>query len=391
VKPAPLPKGNYRSVGGNEALALGLVAASQKAGIPLFYGSYPITPASSILQYLAGYKKFGVKTFQAEDEIAAICAAIGASYGGNLAVTGTSGPGIALKAEAAGLAVMLEIPLVIINVQRGGPSTGLPTKTEQADLLQAVYGRNGECPMPVLSAGTPADCFEVAFEACRIAIEHMTPVLLLSDGYLANGAEPWRYPSTDNLPAIEVNFAKAKENGIPFLPYSRDDKLAREWALPGTAGLAYRIGGLEKEAETGNISYAPANHEYMVNIRAAKVDKIADFLPEAKISTGANRGDLLFLSWGSTSGVCDTVTRRLLADGHEVGHLNLRHLRPLPRNLSTLLGGFRKIIIPEINAGQLSRIIRDQFLLDTIGFNKVQGLPIAFEELYDFARSLLVR
>lgn len=390
VKPAPLDKGTYRSVMGNEALVLGLITASQKSGLPLFYGSYPITPASSILQYLANYKRFGIKTFQAEDEIAAICSAIGASYGGNLAITGTSGPGIALKGEAMGLAVMLELPLVIINIQRGGPSTGLPTKTEQADLLQAYFGRNGECPMPIVSASTPEDCFEAALEACRIAVQHMTPVVLLSDGFIANGAAPWKFPKAADIPPIEVKFAQPAENGMHFMPYRRDEKLSREWALPGTPGLGHRIGGLEKEADTGAVSYDPANHEYMVKIRDAKVEKIADYIPGQKIHAGHAKGDVLLLGWGSTFGVCESVTHELMQEGYRVGHAHLRYLRPFPRNLGSILQGFGRVVIPEINNGQLSRIIRDHFPgTEVIQFNKIQGMPIAHEELHDFVKSIV--
>ena len=390
IKPANLPKGTYRNIMGNDALVLGLIAASQKAGLPLFYGSYPITPASTILHALAKHKNFGVKTFQAEDEIAAICSAIGASYGGNLAVTGTSGPGVALKGEAMGLAMMLEIPLVIVNVQRGGPSTGLPTKTEQSDLLQALYGRNGESPMPVLAAKSPSDAFETAFEACRIALQHMTPVVLLSDGYIANGAEPWKFPAADELPQIEVKFAEGKDqNGSPYMPYERDERRVREWAIPGTPGLMHRVGGLEKEDLTGNVSYNPANHQHMVKTRAAKVDLIAESIPEQSIDTGNERGELLILGWGSTFGVCQSVTKMLLKAGHQVGHAHLRHLKPFPKNLGEMLGRFDKILIPEINNGQLAKVIRDEFLVEVSQYNKIQGIPITKEELFDFAEKLI--
>lgn len=385
VRPATLEPGTYRSIMGNDALILGLITASKKSGLPLFYGSYPITPASNILHGLAKYKNFGVKTFQAEDEIAAAASAIGAAYGGNLAVTGTSGPGLALKGEALGLAVMLELPMVIVNVQRGGPSTGLPTKTEQADLLQALYGRNGECPMPVIAASTPADCFDAAFEACRIALQHMTPVILLSDGYIANGAEPWRFPKAADIPEIKVEFAKAPENGEPFMPYRRDERLVRQWAIPGTPGLVHRVGGLEKEDVTGNVSYNPANHEHMVNTREAKVEKIADYIPEQKLESGHTEGDLLLLGWGSTYGVCEATAERLREVGYKVGHAHLRYLKPLPRNLGELLGKFDKVIVPEINNGQLARVLRDKYLLPLIQYNKIQGVPIATEELYEFA------
>ncbi|OWY24660.1 2-oxoacid:acceptor oxidoreductase subunit alpha [Sphingobacteriales bacterium UPWRP_1] len=381
VKPAPMAPGRYRSIMGNQALVIGLITAAQKAGLPLFYGSYPITPASDILHGLAQYKHYGAITFQAEDEIAAICSAIGAAYGGNLAITGTSGPGMALKAEAMGLAVMLELPLVICNIQRGGPSTGLPTKTEQADLLQALYGRNGECPMPVLAAKSPSDCFYAAIEACKIAIEHMTPVILLSDGYIANGAEPWRFPKADDIEPIKASFKQAPQNGELFMPYERNENLVRPWAIPGTKGLQHRIGGLEKEAGTGNVSYTPANHEYMVKVREAKVEKIAQFLPPQTIETGPNEGDLLVLGWGSTYGAIKSAVMELNADGYAVAHAHLRYLRPLPQNLEHILRSFKKVLIPEINAGQLVKVIREKFLIPAHQFNKVQGLPLFKNEL----------
>ncbi len=391
VKAAPLPRGTYRSIMGNQALVLGLVAAAKKSGLELFYGSYPITPASDILHQLASYRHLGVKTFQAEDEIAAICAAIGAAYGGALAVTGTSGPGIALKSEAMGLAVMLELPLVVCDIQRGGPSTGLPTKTEQADLLQVLYGRNGECPMPVLAARSPADAFEAAFEACRIALQHMTPVVLLSDGYIANGAEPWRFPKAADLPHIQVRFAaaKAEENGQPFLPYARDERLVRPWALPGTPGLAHRIGGLEKEHLTGNVSYDPDNHERMVQLRQQKVDKLADYLPPQQLEAGPEEGELLLLGWGSTFGVIESVTRQLLDEGYKVAHAHLRYLKPFPRNLGEMLQRYRKVVVPEINCGQLAHVLRAEFLVPIVSFNRVRGVPISFNELYAFAKQQL--
>lgn len=381
VKPAPLEKGTYRNIKGNEALVIGLITAARKSKLSLFYGSYPITPASDILHGLAKYKNYGVKTFQAEDEIAAVCSAIGASYGGDLGITGTSGPGLALKGEAIGLAMMLELPLVIVNVQRGGPSTGLPTKTEQSDLLQALYGRNGECPLPVISASSPSDCFEVAMEACRIAVQHMIPVILLSDGYIANGAEPWRFPKADDIPSIEVNFKKPIGADETYFPYERDEKLVREWALPGTKGLAHRLGGLEKEANTGNVSYDPANHEYMVKTREAKVEKIADFIPEQKVTMGVEKGDLLLLGWGSTFGVMESCTKELAAEGLQVGHTHLRYIRPFPKNLGKILKNYKKVMIPEINNGQLSKVIRDHFLIEVIEFNKIQGVPIMKAEL----------
>ncbi len=380
VPAASLPAGQYRNVMGNQATVLGLITASKKSGLPIFYGSYPITPASDILHMLSRYKNFGVKTFQAEDEIAAICSSIGASFGGSLGVTGTSGPGMALKAEAMGLAVMLEIPLLIINVQRGGPSTGLPTKTEQADLLQSLYGRNSECPMPVVSASSPSDCFESVFEACRIAIQHMTPVIFLSDGYIANGSEPWRFPKAEDIPAIKVEFAKATDE--KFLPYQRDEKLSRPWALPGTKGLEHRVGGLEKENLTGNISYDPENHEFMVKLREEKVQRIADYLPPLQIDSGAEKGDLLILGWGSTYGVIKSVVKDLHDnEGYSVGHAHLRHLKPFPKNLGEVMSRYKKILIPEINNGQLIRIIRDIYLVPAIGFNRIKGIPITKSEL----------
>jgi 2-oxoglutarate ferredoxin oxidoreductase subunit alpha len=381
VEAAPLAKGTYRSIMGNEAIVMGLVAASKKCHLPLFYASYPITPATDILHGLSALKHFGVRTFQAEDEIAAIAAAIGASYGGNLSVTGTSGPGLALKSEALGLAVMLELPLVVLNIQRGGPSTGLPTKTEQSDLLQALYGRNGESPCVVIAAAAPSDAFEVAFEACRIAMKHMTPVILLSDGYIANGAEPWKYPKMTDLPEIPVSFAEARESGEPYQPYRRDDNLVRSWAIPGTPGLMHRVGGLEKEAETGNVSYDPANHEYMVKIREEKVERIADHVPVQRISAGPESGDLLILGWGSTFGVSQAVTHSLLKEGKSVAHAHIRYLRPLPRNLGKILKGFKTILIPEINSGQLSKLIRNKYMIDVKQYNKIQGNPITKSEL----------
>jgi 2-oxoglutarate ferredoxin oxidoreductase subunit alpha len=389
VPAAPLEKGTYRGVMGSEAVVMGLIAASKKSGLPLFYGSYPITPASEVLHGLAPLKHFGVRTFQAEDEIAAIGAAIGAAYGGSLGVTGTSGPGLALKSEALGLAVMLELPLVVLDIQRGGPSTGLPTKTEQSDLLQALYGRNGESPVAVVAAATPADAFEATFEACRIALQHMTPVIFLSDGYISNGAEPWRFPKAADLPEIKVTFSKPRENGEPFLPYKRDDRLVRSWAIPGTKGLTHRIGGLEKEADTGNVSYDPANHEYMTRIREAKVERIADFIPEQKINSGAETGDVLILGWGSTYGVCESVTRNLIREGKKVSHAHLRYIRPFPRNLGTLLKNFKTVLIPEINTGQLARVIRDKYLLGVKQYNKIQGTPISKSELEHAVRELL--
>lgn len=382
VKPAPVAKGTYRSIMGNQAAALGLIAAAQKAGLTLFYGTYPITPASDILHELAKHKNFGVKTFQAEDEIAAITSAIGASFGGSLGITASSGPGIALKGEAIGLALMLELPLVIVNVQRGGPSTGLPTKTEQADLMQAIYGRNGEAPVPVIAACTPSDCFEMAFEACRLAIEFMTPVFFLSDGYIANGAEPWKFPSAADLPEIKTVFAKNNlKEGEKFLPYKRNEKLAREWAIPGTKGLEHRVGGIEKENETGNISYDPENHELMVKIRQEKVDNIANYIPLQAIDNGTAKGKLLVLGWGSTYGSIKTAVKDAIEEGCEVSHAHVKYLNPLPKNLGEVLKGFDKVLIPEINNGQLIKIIRDKFLIDAKGLNKIKGMPFTSIEI----------
>ena len=390
VEKAKLPAGNYRSITGNTALAYGIIAAGEKSGLPIFLGTYPITPASDILHELAKHKNFGIRTFQAEDEIAGVTSAIGASYGGSLGVTTSSGPGIALKAEAMGLAVMLEIPLLVVNIQRGGPSTGLPTKTEQSDLMQAYYGRNGECPMPIVSASTPGDCFEAVYEAARIAIQHMTPVMLLSDGYIANGAEPWRYPQSKDLKPIEVKFKK--ELGADeetFMPYKRDEKLVREWAVPGTKGLEHRIGGLEKEDVTGNVSYDPENHQHMVKVRQQKVDEIANHIPLQELDSGDEKGDVLVLGWGSTYGAIKSAVRELQAEGKSVAHAHLRYVRPFPKNLGDILGSYKHVLIPEINNGQLIKIIRDEFLIDAKGYNKIKGVPITRAELIDAVEELL--
>jgi 2-oxoglutarate ferredoxin oxidoreductase subunit alpha len=382
VEKAKMDPGVYRSIMGNQAVAYGLIAAAQKSNLPLFLGSYPITPASDILHDLSKYKNFGVKTFQAEDEIAAISSAIGASYGGSLGVTTSSGPGIALKGEAMGLAVMLEIPLVIINIQRGGPSTGLPTKTEQSDLMQAYYGRNGECPMPVISASTPSDCFDVVYEAVRLAVQHMTPVIFLSDGYIANGAEPWKFPQTKDLPEIKVNFKKQLDEGEEqYMPYKRDEKLVRPWAVPGTAGLEHRIGGIEKQDGTGNVSYDPDNHQHMVKIRQAKVDLIANDIPEQTLDSGPEKGKILVLGWGSTYGAIKSAVAELQSRGALVSHAHLRYIRPFPKNLGAMLKNFETILIPEINNGQLIKIIRDTYLVDAKGYNKIMGIPITKTEL----------
>lgn len=390
VKPAPVAKGIYRSIMGNQAAAMGLIAASQKAGLTLYYGTYPITPASDILHELSKHKNFGVKTFQAEDEIAAITSSIGASFGGSLGVTASSGPGIALKGEAIGLALMLEIPLVIVNVQRGGPSTGLPTKTEQSDLLQAMYGRNGESPVPIVASYTPSDCFYGAFEACRLAIEFMTPVFFLSDGYIANGSEPWKFPTAAELPDLKVSFAKNDlKEGEHFLPYKRNEKLARPWAIPGTKGLEHRVGGIEKENETGNISYDPENHELMVKIRQAKVDKIADYIPLQTIDNGTEKGKLLILGWGSTYGSIKTAVREAIAEGHDVSHAHVKYLNPFPKNLGEILKNYDKVLIPELNNGQLIKIIRDKYFIDAKGLNKIQGMPFSSEEILVKIKSML--
>jgi len=390
VDKAKMEVGEYRSIMGNQALTLGLIAASQKSGLQLFLGSYPITPASDILHDLAKYKNFGVKTFQAEDEIAAITSAIGAAYGGSLGITTSSGPGIALKAEAMGLAVMLEIPLIVINIQRGGPSTGLPTKTEQSDLLQAYYGRNGECPMPIVSASTPGDCFSAIYEAVRISVQHMTPVIFLSDGYIANGAEPWRFPKSADLPAIEVKFKTSLDEGEDqLLPYKRDEKLVRPWAIPGSKGLEHRIGGLEKQDVTGNVSYDPDNHQHMVKTRQAKVDRIADYIPLQKIDNGPEKGKLLLLGWGSTFGAIKSAVAELLAEGKSVAHAHLRYMRPFPRNLGEILRNYETVLIPEINNGQLIKIIRDVYFVDAKGYNKIMGIPITKTELVEELKKYL--
>ncbi|MFZ1528804.1 MAG: 2-oxoacid:acceptor oxidoreductase subunit alpha [Ferruginibacter sp.] len=390
VNKAKMEPGTYRSIMGNQNIAYGLIAASKKSGLPLFLGSYPITPASDILHDLSKYKNFGVKTFQAEDEIAAIASAIGASYGGSLGVTTTSGPGMALKTEAMGLAVMLEIPLVIINVQRGGPSTGLPTKTEQSDLLQAYYGRNGECPMPVIASSTPSDCFDVAYEAVRLSVQHMTPVILLSDGYIANGAEPWKFPQSADLPPIEVKFKKELAHGEEkFQPYMRDEKLARPWVVPGAPGLEHRIGGLEKQNITGNISYDSDNHQLMVKIRQEKVDKIANFIPEQKLDSGADKGKVLVIGWGSTYGAIKTACDELQSQGHAVSHAHLRYVRPFPKNLGDIIKNFETVLVPELNNGQLVKILRDLYFVDAKAYNKIMGVPFTKSELVDEIKKLL--
>jgi 2-oxoglutarate/2-oxoacid ferredoxin oxidoreductase subunit alpha len=377
VKPAKLPKGTYRSISGNEATALGFLAASVKCGLPLFLGSYPITPASEILQYLSTYKNFGVKTLQAEDEIAGISSAIGASYAGNLAITTTSGPGLALKTEATGLAVMTELPLVIVDVQRGGPSTGLPTKTEQADLLQAVYGRNGESPVPVLAACTPSDCFNMALEAARIAIKYMTPVILLTDGYLGNGSEPWKVPHVNELPDIPVKFRTEKEG---FAPYLRDENLARPWVKPGTPGLEHRVGGLEKANITGNVSYDPENHDLMIKLREKKVKGIAKDIPELEVD-GDKSGELLVLGWGGTYGAITEAVIKARKAGYKVSQAHLKYLNPFPANTGEVLKSFKEVLIPEINLGQLAKLIKSEFLVPVEQFNVVRGLPFRVSDI----------
>jgi 2-oxoglutarate ferredoxin oxidoreductase subunit alpha len=390
VEKAKMIPGTYRSIMGNQALSMGLIAASEKSGLSIFLGTYPITPASDILHELSKHKAFGIKTFQAEDEIAGISAAIGASYGGSIGITTTSGPGMALKTEAMGLAVMLEIPLVIINIQRGGPSTGLPTKTEQSDLLQAYYGRNGECPMPVIASSTPSDCFDAAYEAVRIAVQHMTPVILLSDGYIANGAEPWKFPVAADLAPIQVSFKTTLDEGeTKFMPYKRDEKLVRPWAVPGTAGFEHRIGGIEKQDVTGNVSYDPENHQHMVNTRQAKVDKIADYIPLQRLDSGPETGKVLVLGWGSTYGAIKTAVTELQAAGHAVSHAHIKYMRPFPKNLGSIIAGFDKVLIPELNNGQLIKIIRDQYLVDAKGYNKVMGIPITKTEIMDTVLNML--
>jgi len=378
VKPARIAPGTYRNVTGNTALALGLLAATEKAGLPLFLGSYPITPASDILHELSQYKNFGVYTFQAEDEIAGVCSALGASFGGAVGVTTSSGPGIALKQEAINLAVMVELPLVICNMQRGGPSTGLPTKTEQADLYQAIFGRNSDSPLPVLAAATPSDCFAMAYEAVRIAIKYMTPVILLSDGYLASGAEPWSIPRFEDLPPIPVHFRTEPEG---FFPYLREpDTLARPWVRPGTPGLEHRIGGLEKEDVTGHISYAPANHELMTRARARKVAAVAQDIPPSPIR-GDQAGDLLVVGWGSTYGSIAAAVDEVRAGRKKVSHVHLRYLNPLPPDLGDILRRFKTVLVPEMNMGQLLTILRATYLVDAVGLNKIQGQPFKVSEI----------
>ena len=380
VEAAELEPGTYRNIMGNQALAWGLITAAKISEKEMFYGTYPITPASDILHELTKYKHFGVRTFQAEDEIAAVCSSIGAAFGGTMAVTASSGPGIALKAEAMGLGMILELPMIVIDVQRGGPSTGLPTKTEQSDLLQCMYGRNGESPLPILAPRSPGDCFDIGIEAWRIATECMVPVVILSDGYIANGSEPWRIPDVKSLPKIEIKHPEGSDGSNPYMPYTRDENLARPWAVPGTEGLMHRVGGLEKEDVTGNVSYDPDNHQHMTETRAAKVARIAERIPDQDVF-GETSGDVLVVSWGGTYGSCHTAVRRCREAGHSVSHAHLRYLNPMPKNIGDLLASFKKVIVPELNMGQLRMLLRATYLVDCIGINKVQGKPFNVGEL----------
>ena len=389
VEKALLPKGTYRNINGNLATSLGLLAASEKSGLNIFYGGYPITPASDILHTLASWKHFGVQTFQAEDEIAGVMSVIGASFAGKLGVTATSGPGIALKGEALGLAVITELPMVVINVQRGGPSTGLPTKTEQSDLNQAFYGRNGEAPMPIIAPSTPGDCFYAAYEACRIAIKYMTPVFYLSDGYLANGSEPWKIPDMENLDSIEVNFSNKPNDNENFLPYKRNkDTLSRPWAIPGTPGLEHRLGGIEKEENTGHVNYDPDNHHKMTELRQEKINRVRDSIGKIKVY-GDSGGDLLILGWGGTFGACRSSAETLIEEGFKVSHVHLRWINPFPKDLGEILIQFKNILIPEINMGQLIKLIRAEFLVDAKGLNLVRGKPIGAPVITEKVKEIL--
>ena len=388
VEKAKLPAGKYRNMTGTLASCLGILTAAEKSNLDITFAGYPITPASNILHTLSNWKKFGIKTYQAEDEIAGIGAALGASYGGSLGITASSGPGIALKTEFMGLAIMTELPLVIINVQRGGPSTGLPTKTEQSDLFQAVYGRNGEAPIPVLAPTTPGDCYHAAYEACRIAVKYMTPVMVLSDGYLVNGSEPWLIPNPDDLQSFNVEFAK-EEDAEDFLPYKRNpETLARSWAIPGTKGLEHRIGGLEKQDITGNVNYDSDNHQKMVEIRAQKVANIANEIPPTEIF-GESKGDVLILSWGSGHGASRAATESLLSENIKVGHASIKWISPLPSDLGTILKNYKKVLIPEVNTGQFRQIIRAEYLVDAIGLNEVQGKPLGASKIVEKVKDLM--
>jgi len=388
VPPAALEPGNYKNVTGNTALAWGLITAAKLSDKELFLGSYPITPASPVLEELAQHKNFGIKTFQAEDEISAVCSAIGAAFAGSMAITSSSGPGIALKGEALGLGMILELPMIILNVQRGGPSTGLPTKTEQSDLYQALYGRNGESPLPVIAARSPGDCFDTAQEAWRVASRLMTPVMLLSDGYIANGAEPWRIPDYDELEKINITHPEDREDGEAFLPYERDELLARPWAYPGIKGLEHRLGGLEKEDLTGNVSYDPDNHQHMTNVRQQKVDNVAKIIGNAEV-TGEPNGDLLVLSWGGTYGSCLSAVTQSIEAGHKVAHCHLRWLNPFPANLGELLKSYKQVLIPELNMGQLAFVIKGTFLHEVKQLNKVEGKPFNVSEIVAEIEKLL--
>ena len=387
VKPAVMNAGEYRSINGNQALAMGLLAASVNTDLPLFLGTYPITPASDILHELSKHKSYGVISFQAEDEIAGVCAAIGASYGGSIGVTTSSGPGIALKMEAIGLATMLELPLVICNIQRGGPSTGLPTKTEQADLLQALYGRNGECPLVVIAAHSPSDCYEMAYMAVKIAMEYTVPVMLLSDGYIANGAEPWMIKHLEELPDIKTNYISQLNS--QYLPYQRNENLSRNISIPGSKGLENRIGGLEKEHITGNISYEPANHEFMVKLRAEKVQRVAEVLPDIEYLQGDKNSDVLVIGWGSTYGTIHTAVDELKNEGYSLAQLHLNYINPLPKNMEEKIKGFKQVILPELNNGQLIKILREKYLIDIKGVNKIQGQPFQVNELKEHIKQMI--
>ncbi len=385
VLPAKLEPGIYRNMTGNQATALGLITAARLAGKPLFYGSYPITPASDVLHELSARKEFDVRVFQAEDEIAAMCSIIGAAYAGNVAATGTSGPGVALKQEAIGLAVITEVPCVVVNVQRGGPSTGLPTKTEQADLFQAIIGRNGECPLPVLAARSPADCFDAAIEAVRIAVKYMTPVMLLTDGYIGNGSEPWRVPDVGSLQPIKITHATDPET---FQPYLRDEHGARPWAIPGTPGLQHRIGGLEKEHITGNVCYDPENHQKMTELRARKIENVVHDIPDQDVY-GQSEGDLLLISWGGTFGAVRTATEDLVHDGRKVGHMHMRWLNPMPANVADILKRFKHLLVCELNMGQLQFVLQARYRVETLGLHKVQGKPFMVHEIAEKAEEIL--